>query len=202
MGLIERIKVALGLAPREPTRARQEGGSTGQDVAVTVEHEPNTETEDAVKGTGTDVEGSAEGTAEPAAQPNESTEDDESATIGTGDDESATTATTDDESTSTATADTDERASVATDDDSEPTSTDDTETEAEDEDESEGTAESSEEAVDVQSIDGIGPAYAERLGEAGIEAVADLREADAATVAEDSGIAEGRVSTWIERASE
>lgn len=49
-------------------------------------------------------------------------------------------------------------------------------------------------------LDGIGPAYAERLSDAGVETVADLAAADAADLAEESDIAEGRIETWIERA--
>lgn len=52
----------------------------------------------------------------------------------------------------------------------------------------------------VQSISGIGPAYAERLEEAGVGTVGELAAADAAELAEATGIGEGRVSDWIERA--
>lgn len=52
----------------------------------------------------------------------------------------------------------------------------------------------------VDTISGIGPAYAERLGEAGIETVGDLAAADAAALAEETGLGEGRVTGWIERA--
>ena len=55
-------------------------------------------------------------------------------------------------------------------------------------------------AEPVTVISGIGPAYAEKLGDAGIETVADLQEADAVSVAEQSGLSEGRVSSWIEAA--
>ncbi|MFB6296096.1 MAG: helix-hairpin-helix domain-containing protein [Halobacteriales archaeon] len=52
----------------------------------------------------------------------------------------------------------------------------------------------------VDDIKGIGPSYADRLGEAGVETVADLAAADAADLAEASGIGEGRLRKWIERA--
>jgi polyhydroxyalkanoate synthase len=55
-------------------------------------------------------------------------------------------------------------------------------------------------ATDVEAIDGIGPTYAERLREAGIETTADLAAADAATVAEAAQVGEGRASNWIEQA--
>lgn len=52
----------------------------------------------------------------------------------------------------------------------------------------------------VQEIKGIGPAYAETLGEAGIETVTDLAAADAAAVAADTDISETRIQDWIDRA--
>jgi predicted flap endonuclease-1-like 5' DNA nuclease len=54
------------------------------------------------------------------------------------------------------------------------------------------------EAVDV--VKGIGPTYADRLSEAGVETVADLAEADAADLAERADVPEGRVENWIEQA--
>lgn len=52
----------------------------------------------------------------------------------------------------------------------------------------------------VDSLSGIGPAYAERLAEAGVETVGDLASADAASLADETGLGEGRVTDWIERA--
>ncbi|WP_254542935.1 class III poly(R)-hydroxyalkanoic acid synthase subunit PhaC [Halomarina pelagica] len=51
----------------------------------------------------------------------------------------------------------------------------------------------------VESVDGIGPTYAERLREAGIETRADLREADAETVAEVAEVGVSRAETWLEQ---
>lgn len=61
-------------------------------------------------------------------------------------------------------------------------------------------AETSDDPVD--SLSGIGPAYSERLGEAGIETVDDLASAEASTLAETTGIGEGRLETWIELAGD
>jgi predicted flap endonuclease-1-like 5' DNA nuclease len=58
----------------------------------------------------------------------------------------------------------------------------------------EGTAES----PDV--IKGIGPAYADRLSEAGVDSVADLAAADADDLAGAIGLSPKRVGRWIERA--
>ena len=56
--------------------------------------------------------------------------------------------------------------------------------------------------VPVDEIKGIGPAYAERLGEIGIETVADLVDADVADVAERTTVSEKRVNRWVDRARE
>jgi predicted flap endonuclease-1-like 5' DNA nuclease len=54
--------------------------------------------------------------------------------------------------------------------------------------------------ADLEEIKGIGPAYADRLREAGVENVADLATADAAEVSDASGIGQSRVQKWIDRA--
>lgn len=67
-----------------------------------------------------------------------------------------------------------------------------------------GTGEEASEPEDagdpVDTLSGIGSAYAERLGEAGIETVDDLANADAAEVAEGTDLSEGRVQGWIDQA--
>ncbi|MFB6105049.1 MAG: helix-hairpin-helix domain-containing protein [Halobacteriaceae archaeon] len=55
-------------------------------------------------------------------------------------------------------------------------------------------------AVPVDAIDGIGPAYRERLTEAGIETVDDLATADPDAVAADTDLSPTRVEGWIDRA--
>ncbi|PSP57805.1 hypothetical protein BRC72_07605 [Halobacteriales archaeon QH_7_66_36] len=54
----------------------------------------------------------------------------------------------------------------------------------------------------VESISGIGPAYANRLADAGVESVGDLAAADADALAEETGISAKRIGRWIERAEE
>jgi polyhydroxyalkanoate synthase len=54
-------------------------------------------------------------------------------------------------------------------------------------------------ADDVETISGIGPAYAERLRSAGIETTADLAAADPATVAETAQVSESRVEDWFDQ---
>ncbi|MFD1586578.1 class III poly(R)-hydroxyalkanoic acid synthase subunit PhaC [Halorientalis brevis] len=53
--------------------------------------------------------------------------------------------------------------------------------------------------ADVESVDGIGPTYAERLRDAGIETTTDLAAADAATVAEVAEVSESRAQDWLDQ---
>jgi predicted flap endonuclease-1-like 5' DNA nuclease len=55
-------------------------------------------------------------------------------------------------------------------------------------------------AEPVDAVKGIGPVYAERLSEHGIETVIDLADADAEDVAEAAQTSKPRVTSWIERA--
>ena len=198
MGLLERIKSALGFgtsgtpaAGESSTTDRRSGtdsDSTGEPtpvedvegdeevevaqtvvepgedeagVDVTVEHEPDTRSEDAVKGTDTADTGSS-ADVEPA---------------DTGDAESEETGV-------------DEPA------DAEGTDTGDATAEP-----GEGTERSPPgEGVDLEEVKGIGPAYADRLRDAGIEDVAALAAADAADLAERSDMGEGRLEKLIDRA--
>ena len=52
----------------------------------------------------------------------------------------------------------------------------------------------------VDSIKGIGAAYAERLAGAGVHTVSDLAGANAEDLAEQTDLGAGRVGKWIERA--
>jgi polyhydroxyalkanoate synthase len=67
-------------------------------------------------------------------------------------------------------------------------------------------AETSEEAddadagTDLQTIDGIGPAYASRLASAGVDSVEALADADPVVLAADADVDEARVRTWVESA--
>lgn len=64
----------------------------------------------------------------------------------------------------------------------------------------ESDAASADDADPVDAISGIGPAYRERLEAAGVETLADLAAADAASLAEATDIGEGRIAGWIDRA--
>ena len=52
----------------------------------------------------------------------------------------------------------------------------------------------------VETVRGIGPAYADRLGDAGVETVSDLAAADPTALAAAIEVAESRVERWVDRA--
>jgi len=153
MPILRTLKSLLG---------RDDRADAGQDVTVTVEHDPDNEA--AVKGVDVDESGDD---GESAAD-EESTVDDASA------DEDGSDA-------AEATADQAEAFEEA----------------YESEDEDLGAAG---ESVDV--LNGIGPAYADRLADAGVETVADLADADAGDLAAETDIAEGRLQGWIGQATD
>jgi len=55
------------------------------------------------------------------------------------------------------------------------------------------------ESPGVETVDGIGPTYAERLTDAGIETVADLRAVDVETAAEAADAPVSRVRDWFDQ---
>ena len=202
MGLLERIKSALGLGTSasstsspSSTPDRQAGnqgddasptpvsevdgdeqvegaqtvvdpGSESGDVDVTVEHEPDTSSEDAVKGTDTAGTGTS-ADVEPAD------ERDEGATDVDGDTDDATDAGVDDAEAGSESAGADDASAAET---------------------------AAGAGVELEEIKGIGPAYADRLREAGVEDVAALAAADAADLADRTDLGEGRIGNWIEQA--
>ncbi|MFC7166567.1 helix-hairpin-helix domain-containing protein [Halospeciosus flavus] len=60
----------------------------------------------------------------------------------------------------------------------------------------------SEGAESVEILKGIGPSYADRLEDAGVETVADLAEADPEELAADVDLSEKRVGRWVQRAKD
>jgi len=176
MGLLEKLKSTLGLQSPEE-------GAEG--TTVNVEYEPDPESEAAVKGTdepvaaGTSAAGSTGSiTEEPPEVP--------------GDDDVAAAAEPAEAAGPESQVETPETTDVEAEAEAE-AEADDAEAEPEAEPEV-GTDES------VDAIQGIGPAYAERLREAGIETVGDLRGADVTDLAEETGLSEKRLGRWVERA--
>lgn len=87
--------------------------------------------------------------------------------------------------------------------DAEEDATAEAESDVESEDETPPTAERDSEAADeaLETIKGIGDAYAERLAGAGVENVGDLAEADAEAVADEADVPRTRLERWIDRAN-
>jgi hypothetical protein len=54
----------------------------------------------------------------------------------------------------------------------------------------------------IEVIDGIGPVFATRLAEAGMEDIASLAEASPDSVAEAAGVSGARARSWIEQAQQ
>ena len=193
MALLQKIKAKLGIgsdpAEREET-----------DPEVTVERE--SERPDAGDDGGADEAAveetpAAEDEAEDAGDESESI-DDEPVGDEAVDDEAVDDGAVDDGAVDDETADetelADETEEAA---DDEPAAADSEE--VADDDRDDAAAES---GVAVEEIKGIGPAYAERLADIGIETVADLAAADAEAVAEGTSVGEKRAATWIDRAGE
>jgi len=184
MGILDTLLSLLGLGNSSSDDDRRE-------TTVSVEREANTGTEAAVKGTddadaasaaGTDAAASTESLVDGMEEPAEPAE-----AVGTGDAETEL-GTTDAESEGETTGEHD-----AVDiEDAEESGTAEADTEAE----PDATPES------VEVIKGIGPAYAERLSNAGVDSVADLAAADVSELAAAVDLSETRVGRWIERAQE
>ena len=153
MGLLDRLKSALGLGDSADHPRGTSSDSRDVDVTVEREPEPAPETEAAVKG--------ADAADEDSAVPDDAAPSEEDA-ADDADTEAADTA-------------------------------DDGETADE-------AAESEYSTEDVDVIKGVGPAYAERLGEAGVDTVADLATADADELAAETDLSAKRVSGWVEQA--
>jgi predicted flap endonuclease-1-like 5' DNA nuclease len=177
MSLLDTLKSLLGLGPSGTRDART------RDVDVTVEHEPgetepDAEDEHAVKGTddGPTVEHDA---TSPSVDHTEETTDADDAEV----DDSTADDTEDDAADETAADEADDDEAATADDGAE----EDTGADA-------GTDESTE------VLKGIGPSYADRLADAGVETVADLAAADPDALAEDTDISEKRLGRWVDRA--
>jgi predicted flap endonuclease-1-like 5' DNA nuclease len=198
MGLFKILKsvIGLGSSGSRSTSGTAEPGRENVDVTVEHEPEPDTTSEDAVKGTGeeTTTEAASSPATEPAGESDGATEPEVEA------DESDSEVEPEDEET------TEPEVEAEFDD----TETATAESDTEDTDEPDAEAEGSEDAepeVEVENADastdtikGIGPSYAETLSAAGIETVGDLAAADATDIAGETDLSEKRVGRWVARA--
>jgi predicted flap endonuclease-1-like 5' DNA nuclease len=172
MGLLQKLKSALGFGGSRSRRGRERT----DEVDVTVEHEPDATSEAAVKG--------SNGGWEEETVDGGSDADEGERSFGREEAAVAETAAGAAESAGAV-----EPGGDGTEDDPAETG-------------SESAGGGARKGVPVDELSGIGPAYAERLGNAGVETVGDLAGADATTVAADSDISQGRVEGWIEQARE
>lgn len=192
MGLLQKLLSSVGLGNSSSDRERTSGETT-----VTVEHEPDTTSESAVKGT----EGVSEGTSASGSTGTITDTDDDEAGAAEPSEAAGTAAGDVDEEPVRNGADSDldtEEADVETTDEAE--SAADAEAVQEAEPAADAEATGSDESPDV--LNGIGPAYAERLADAGVDTVADLADADAAALGDETGLGEGRIANWIEQAND
>lgn len=182
MGLIQKLKSALGL---DGAQSPEPGTTAPRDVDVTVEREPSSESEDAVKGT------------ETAASGTETSGEADADVAGAGE------SITDESPIEEAEPDVED----ATGDEIEETEPAETTDEPAEEAAEEAEPDAAEEAADVSDdpvteISGIGPAYGERLSDAGVETVADLAAADPDELEAATDISASRIEGWIDAAAE
>ena len=57
-----------------------------------------------------------------------------------------------------------------------------------------------ESVLGIEAVDGIGPVFASRLADAGLDTVRDLATASPDKVAEAAGVSAARARSWIEQA--
>jgi predicted flap endonuclease-1-like 5' DNA nuclease len=195
MGLLDKLKSLFGSDQSAGSPAR------GTEADVTVEHEPAAESEHAVKGTDTGRQ--QRDTAQPQDDQHHSDAHAAESQAGAG----ATPEQTDETDAEESTSMPDETSETTIEDaDTADVDTADADTADEDTAESDNQEPSSEAAPadspSIEEIKGIGPTYAERLGAAGIETVADIAAADPADVAEAAETGENRAGDWVERAQD
>ncbi|QSG05646.1 helix-hairpin-helix domain-containing protein [Halapricum desulfuricans] len=210
--LFDRIKAALGLggprgqqSERRPPRTGDEPAtdSPSEETTVTVEREPSTESEDAVKGTDTTgeaVEEADSSTTEntEAVEKGESESDERPSEQEPDEDGESGDRAGETELDQKPGAERGEAESSRETEPDEKTETAESSGETESDEPDAGEDLGTDEPTDV--IKGIGSTYADRLADAGVETVADLAARDADALAEETGISEKRLQTWIERA--
>ncbi|MFC3478486.1 helix-hairpin-helix domain-containing protein [Halobacterium litoreum] len=173
MGLLSKLKSLLGVDSSDE--------SAGSGVDVTVEREPDAGSERAVK------ESSAE-TDEPADED----ADEDAAAAGTDAAASTESLVDEDHADDPSRAAEPAEAAVVEDEESAPAGEPDIEEAEPETDADDGES--------VSVVKGIGPAYADRLEDAGVETVADLAAADVDELAEAIDLSPKRVGRWVENA--
>ena len=186
MALLSKLKSLLGIGGGADDRRTE--------TTVTVEHDPDETVDTEVTQPDPEAEPDADDTHEAddttAAEPN-------TETAAESDDETAPT----DESA--ADPPVDEADAVAVDDAESDSAVDDAAPDST-VDDAAAAADAADEYSDepLDSIKGIGPAYSERLHEAGITSVAELADGDAEEIGEAISVSPKTVGNWIDRAAE
>ncbi|WP_232701015.1 helix-hairpin-helix domain-containing protein [Halobacterium wangiae] len=181
MGLLSKLKSLLGAGDGDR--------SAGSGVDVTVERDPSTDAEQADEPTTTDDEptDTDAGAATEAEHPADPSEADEEPAVEEAEPETEDESETEDEPEA----------------DVEEAEPDVEEAEAETEaDAAEEDAEPADDGEPVTDLDGIGPAYAERLENAGVSTVAELAAADPEELAEQIDLSAKRVGRWVDSAND
>ena len=202
MGLLSKLKSVLGLGSGDDDRGDRRTG----DVGVTVERErdeADAANEAAVKGVDEESGASTTEGTDQVDHGEESDEEPEDEGEAAAEDETEPEPA--DEADETVEGQADETVEgQADEDEADEDETGESEAGESEADESEATDEAEAEddaGGDLQDIKGIGPAYADRLREVGIESIAELADADFEAVAEEADLAPGRVEGWVDRAN-
>ncbi|WP_227355300.1 helix-hairpin-helix domain-containing protein [Haladaptatus salinisoli] len=206
MGLITRLKSLLGLGEERSQTRRSDSGVTIEREPTEASEQPDATNEKAVKQTDESPAEDASVSTEDVVDEGEPTDHIEEAEPDTAAEPSEATGPEPEAGQPAQTEATEpEPGPEEVDEDSDEAVEGEDETEAateedealEEETESEETAEAGRPLEDVK---GIGPAYAERLRNAGVEDSAALATADAEELAEATDLSPKRVEGWIERA--
>lgn len=204
MALLQKLKSILGLggSDRDPNQRR--------DVGVTVEREAGEpDHAESSAGAGAPTEGSHAGadtaeTTQPAGTDGQAPETETETETPTGDGSEAGAASATE--AGDATASEPEATAASASETSEPAASEASETggeaEAGGDAETADDAEAADDGDDLEEITGIGPAYAQRLRDAGVGSVAELGEADAEDLAESTDLSATRIGNWVEQADD
>lgn len=211
MGVLDTIISAVRSLTSGGTGTSADSDSDGhREGQVSVEHDPDEDpaavdasAEAAVKGTGSGPSAGPESDSADGGGSDENGDNDDVAAAGT--DATSASGTLEETAGEAGSVDVDRTSNetdrdVAGDDEHEDHAgdTDDAGATLDDPDDADSEADAVGESV--ETIKGIGPAYAGRLEPVGIETVGELAAADATAVAEEIDVSESRVGDWIERA--
>ncbi|SEW05394.1 DUF4332 domain-containing protein [Halobacterium jilantaiense] len=189
MGLLSKLKSMLGLESSER--------APGSGVDVTVEREPGDDTEAPAEDHGDDSSGD-----DPAATGTDAAASTESLVDEAGTDDPDRAAEPAEAAGSATDTDVEDDEYVATDADVGTDADTDAEEDSTAEADADEDAAAEPEPDDLTEIKGVGPAYADRLHDAGVTTFAALADADPDELAADTDLSPKRVGRWIDRAGD